>query len=114
MNKLIGMMLHILNSFHHLNSIDLLQGRIFLLNILDYLYPPDGGNLLQILLSNKELRSSVSQIFNECGFEVVLKSDEDKIYVLKRFEEGILVLLPYSILSDTIEDYLLSSCNIYK
>ena len=68
----------------------------------DFLLPPSGENLLAILMTHKELKSMVSQIFEPFGFKLVFKPQEDKIEVLKYYED-ILVSYPYSLASDTLQ-----------
>ena len=68
----------------------------------DFLLPPSGENLLAILMTHKELKSTVSQIFEPFGFKLVFKPQEDKIEVLKYYED-ILVSYPYSLASDTLQ-----------
>jgi AAA15 family ATPase/GTPase len=68
----------------------------------DFLLPPSGENLLAILMTHKELKSTVSQIFEPSGFKLVFKPQEDKIEVLKYYED-ILVSYPYSLASDTLQ-----------
>jgi len=68
----------------------------------DFLLPPSGENMLAILMTHKELKSTVSQIFEPFGFKLVFKPQEDKIEVLKYYED-ILVSYPYSLASDTLQ-----------
>jgi AAA15 family ATPase/GTPase len=60
----------------------------------DFLLPPSGENLLAILMTHKELKYTVSQIFEPFGFKLVFKPQEDKIEVLK-YSEDILVSYPW-------------------
>jgi len=53
-------------------------------------------------MTHKELKSTVSQIFETFGFKLVFKPQEDKIEVLKYYED-ILVSYPYSLASDTLQ-----------
>jgi len=68
----------------------------------DYLLPPDGANLLQILMVNKGLRKVVSELFLEYGLRVVLKPQEGRIEVQKEAED-LIFAYPYSIVSDTLQ-----------
>ncbi|MDI6811482.1 MAG: AAA family ATPase [archaeon] len=68
----------------------------------DFLLPPSGENLLALLITHKELKSIVSQIFEPFGFKLVFKPQENKIEVLK-YSEDILVSYPYSLASDTLQ-----------
>ena len=76
--------------------------RDFPRNESDFLLPPSGENLLAVLMTHKELKSTASQIFEPFGFKLVFKPQEDKIEVLKYYED-ILVSYPYSLASDTLQ-----------
>jgi len=69
---------------------------------LEFLLPPDGKNLLTVLLTHKELKSTIADIFKSYGLRIVLKPQENKIEVVKLFED-ILISYPYSIVSDTLQ-----------
>ncbi|MBI4334076.1 MAG: AAA family ATPase [Chloroflexi bacterium] len=67
-----------------------------------YLVPPDGNNLLSLMLSHKEIREMATRVFSRFGLRVVLKPQEQKIEVQKQLED-IIVAYPYSLTSDTIQ-----------
>jgi len=64
----------------------------------DFLMPPKGENLLQILFTNKDLRKSVANIFSEYGLRIVLKPQEYKIEIQKEIDD-VIVAHPYFLLS---------------
>ena len=66
------------------------------------LLPPSGKNLLSVLVSHKEIKSLASQIFSPFGFKLVFKPQENKIEVLKQYED-IFISYPYSLTSDTLQ-----------
>lgn len=68
----------------------------------DFLLPPSGENLLAVLLTHKELKSIVNQIFNPFGLKLVLRPQEDKIEILKYYEE-VFISYPYFLVSDTLQ-----------
>lgn len=68
----------------------------------NFLIPPRGTNLLSILLTNKDLRKMVLDIFSEYGLRLVLKPIERKMEVQKE-REGVIVSYPYSVVSDTLQ-----------
>jgi len=71
---------------------------------LDFLEPPDGQNLLALLRVNKELRSTVVDIFKSFGLRLHLRSPEQKIELLKEKEhEEAIISYPYSLVSDTLQ-----------
>ncbi|MCD6370796.1 MAG: AAA family ATPase, partial [Thermoplasmata archaeon] len=67
-----------------------------------FLLPPEGKNLLSVLLTHKELKSIIANIFKPYGLRITLKPQENKIEVVKLLEE-ILIGYPYSVLSDTLQ-----------
>jgi AAA15 family ATPase/GTPase len=69
----------------------------------NFLLPPSGENLLQVLLVNKALRKVTADIFSEYGLSFVLKPREMKLELQKRVEEGVIISYPYSLTSDTLQ-----------
>jgi hypothetical protein len=68
----------------------------------DFLLPPKGENLLQILLTNKDLRKIIAGLFSEYGLRLVLKPQEHKMEVQKEIED-VIVSCPYALVSDTLQ-----------
>jgi len=68
----------------------------------DLLLPVRGENLLQILLTNKDLRKVVTSLFSEYGLRVVLKPQDNKIELQKEVED-VIISYPYSLISDTLQ-----------
>ncbi|MBI2859904.1 MAG: AAA family ATPase [Chloroflexi bacterium] len=68
----------------------------------EYLLPPDGKNLVSLLLSNRELRSTVNDIFNHYGLKLVLKPHENSLEIIKQMED-IIISYPYVLVSDTLQ-----------
>lgn len=68
----------------------------------NFLLPPNGENLLSILLTNKTLRKTVSDLFSEFGLRIVLKPQESKIEVQKEIDD-VIISYPYSLVSDTLQ-----------
>lgn len=67
-----------------------------------FLLPPNGDNLLFILLTNKSFRKTVADIFSEFGLRIVLKPQESKIEVQKEVED-VIISYPFSLVSDTLQ-----------
>ena len=76
--------------------------RDFPMKELSFLLPPSGGNLFAVLLAHKELKSLASQVFSPFGLKLVFKPQENRIEILKQCED-ILITLPYSLTSDTLQ-----------
>ena len=75
----------------------------FLRQEFNFLLPPRGENLLQVLLINKALRKVAGDIFSEYGLKFVLKPQENKIEIQKQPEEDVAISYPYSLVSDTLQ-----------
>jgi AAA15 family ATPase/GTPase len=68
----------------------------------DSLLPPNGRNLLSILLTNRNLRSLTNTIFSRYGLKLVLKPHENQIEIIKQVED-ILISYPFQVVSDTLQ-----------
>ncbi len=82
--------------FYKFSPIDIFPKQDF-----NFLLPPNGENLLAILLTNKDLRKLSSDLFREFGTRIVLKPHENKIDIQKEIED-IIISYPYSVVSDTL------------
>ncbi len=65
------------------------------------LIPPDGPNLLAILMTKKDLKKLVSSLLSKYGLRLILKPREGKIEVAKEYED-VLITYPYVTISDTL------------
>lgn len=68
----------------------------------EFLQPPQGDNLLSIIMTNKHNKKIVKEIFGKFGYRINLRPEEGKIDVVKEFED-VLVSFPYSISSETLQ-----------
>jgi len=68
----------------------------------EFLCPPDGDNLLAVILARRELRASIKQIFSHFGLSIVLEPPEGRIRMQKQLED-ILISFPYSLASETLQ-----------
>ena len=64
--------------------------------------PPFGSNLLALILTNKIVKSTISDLFSGFGWKLVVKPYEKKIEFQKEID-NIVVSLPYHSLSDTLQ-----------
>jgi AAA15 family ATPase/GTPase len=67
-----------------------------------FLLPPSGDNLLSLLVSQRELRSQVNDLFSPIGLRLGLRPQEHKIEVIKDYQD-IIVSYPYHLVSDTYQ-----------
>ncbi len=70
---------------------------------MEYLLPPNGENMFNIILTNKEIRNIVSEMFKPLGLKLILVHDENKIKVIKFQEEDVVIMYPYTTISDTLQ-----------
>jgi AAA15 family ATPase/GTPase len=68
----------------------------------DSLLPPNGRNLVSLLLTNRNLRSLTNAIFSRYGLKLVLKPHENQIEIIKQVED-ILISYPFQVVSDTLQ-----------
>lgn len=66
------------------------------------LVPPFGSNLFAVLLTNKEVKETVSEIIRSTGYRLVLKPTEGKIEIQKE-KDGVVYSFPYTVVSDTLK-----------
>ena len=76
---------------------------VFSVQRSDFLLPPNGANLVAVVLARKSLRRLIAQIFGKFGFEFVLKPHENRIELQKKLEEGVVISFPYCTVSDTLQ-----------
>ena len=67
-----------------------------------FLLPPSGANLLALLLQNRDLRVDANRPFLSRGLRLGLRPQENKIEVLKDFDD-VIVSHPYHLASDTFQ-----------
>lgn len=79
----------------------------------EFLIPPNGDNLLAIILVNKELKTLLKQLFDRFGLRLVLEPEESKIKVQKQLED-IIIAFPYSLTSETLQRLVFYLTAIYS
>jgi AAA15 family ATPase/GTPase len=67
----------------------------------DFLRPPYGDNLYAILESKNNIYEFVADLLFSYGYELVLRSGENKIEILKRGKR--LISFPYVLVADTLQ-----------
>jgi len=68
----------------------------------EFLKPPDGDNLLAIIMTRKRLKRILNDLFGKFGYRPVFRPQEGKIEVLKELED-VIFSLPYSLASETLQ-----------
>lgn len=79
----------------------------------DFLSPPYGRNLLHIVLTRKDLKRVLSDLFKRFGYRIVFKPSEGRIEVQKDLED-IIVSLPYALSSETLQRIAFYLAAIYS
>ena len=79
----------------------------------EFLNPPDGDNLLAVILTRKELRKLLKDIFGKFGYRTVFKPPEGRIEIQKEFED-IVISFPYSLVSETLQRLVFYLTAIYS
>lgn len=79
----------------------------------DFLLPPQGDNLLHIILTKKDLRGVISTLFKKYGYRIVFKPPEGKIEVQKE-QEDVIVSIPYALSSETLQRITFYLAAIYS
>jgi len=74
---------------------------------------PNGDNLLAVILSRKELRVIIKQIFDHFGLSIVFEPPEGRIRVQKQLED-IIIAFPYSLASETLQRLVFYLTAIYS
>jgi len=68
----------------------------------EFLLPPDGNNLLAIIMTRKRLKGILNDLFQKFGYRPVFRPQEGKMEILKDLED-IIISLPYSLASETLQ-----------
>jgi len=69
----------------------------------EFLQPPDGNNLLSVVMTRKRLKKIFSDLFRKFKYRPVFRPEEGKIEILKELEDDIILSLPYSLASETLQ-----------
>ncbi|MBT9175257.1 MAG: DNA replication and repair protein RecF [candidate division WS2 bacterium] len=80
---------------------------------VEFLLPPFGDNLLAVVRTHKEINNIISEILEPFGLKLVLRPYEDRIEISK-LPEKILILYPYSLLSETLQRIIFFLTAIYS
>lgn len=67
-----------------------------------FLKPPDGDNLLAVIMARKNLRRLLGEFFGKFGYRMVFRPQEGKIDIQKELED-VVFSFPYSLASETLQ-----------
>lgn len=68
----------------------------------DYLSPPNGNNLVEVIQTLPKLRKEIAAMFERYGQKLQLRMDERRIEIIKD-QDGIIYSYPYSSVADTLQ-----------
>lgn len=68
-----------------------------------FLYPPHGSNLFEIITTNEHLLEIVKGIFKQKGFKLFIDSVRRSIGIVLDDKSDFLNFLPYEVISDTLQ-----------
>ena len=80
---------------------------------LDYLQPPSGNNLSSVILTRKELREEIANLLGGFGYRLTIEEPERNIKLLAE-KKDMLTLIPYNLLSDTLQRMMFYLAAIYS
>lgn len=78
-----------------------------------FLLPPDGDNLLAVIMTRKRLKTILTELYGKFGYRPVFRPQEGKIEVLKEIED-VIYALPYSLASETLQRLVFYLAAIYS
>ncbi|PXV69207.1 AAA15 family ATPase/GTPase [Dysgonomonas alginatilytica] len=70
---------------------------------LDFLHPPHGENLFDIIQSNKKLKEEFLKIFQTYGLNLVFDKSSQELKVMKGIEKGEIFLIPFNSIADSLQ-----------
>lgn len=72
-------------------------------SLLNFLLPPYGGNLMNIVSQLPALKEELAAIFHEYGLKYVFDAGSQEIKVMKESGDGDIFLIPFHSLADTLQ-----------
>lgn len=79
----------------------------------EFLQPPDGDNLLAVVMTRKRFKEVASNIFGKFGYRLVFRPQEGKIEVFKELED-VIFSIPYYLASETLQRLIFYLAAIYS
>ncbi|MES2747468.1 MAG: AAA family ATPase [Bacteroidota bacterium] len=67
---------------------------------LDY---PFGRNLVQVIVSNPELRKIVNKLFKENNLKLLIEKSSNELKIFKEYQDGTVFTLSYELIADTLQ-----------
>lgn len=70
---------------------------------LNYLLPPNGSNLMNVVTQLPDLKKELTTIFDDYGLKYVFDTNSQEIKVLKEKNPGEIFLIPFHSIADTLQ-----------
>ncbi|WP_395064229.1 ATP-dependent endonuclease [Flavobacterium sp.] len=67
---------------------------------LDY---PSGNNLVQVIVSNPELRKVVNKLFKDNSLKLLIEKTTNELKIFKEYQDGTVFTLSYNLIADTLQ-----------
>ena len=67
---------------------------------LDY---PFGRNLVQVIVSNPELRKKVNKLFRNNDLKLLIEKNTNELKIFKEYQDGTVFTLSYELIADTLQ-----------
>ncbi len=67
---------------------------------LDY---PFGKNLVQVIVSNPELRKIVNKLFRNNNLKLLIEKNTNELKIFKEYQDGTVFTLSYQLIADTLQ-----------
>lgn len=67
---------------------------------LDY---PFGKNLVQVIVSNPELRKTVNKLFKDNNLKLLIEKNTNELKIFKEYQDGTVFTLSYELIADTLQ-----------
>ena len=64
---------------------------------------PFGRNLVQVIVSNTELRQIVNRYFQENGLKLLIEKNTNALKIFKEYQDGTVFTLSYELIADTLQ-----------
>ena len=63
----------------------------------------EGFNLVQVIVSNPELRKVVNQLFKENNLKLLIEKNTNDLKIFKEYQDGTVFTLSYNLIADTLQ-----------
>lgn len=69
----------------------------------NFLQPPFGNNIGQIISSLPKLRKEINELFNQNNLKLLIEKGTNELKIFKEYQDGTVFILPYEMIADTLQ-----------